>query len=132
MTLLSRFQELPQPDDELSSIASNLQHVLGARSQFGAAISGYGLGQFYAHEDGEHALRVLLSEILANVERHEPRLSRCVLQTAGRALDLSLRLLLSGQVAGRRATFLIHWNPVYAEARVQVLGSAEDDEVADA
>ena len=125
MGLLSRFHELPEPGDVLSSIAQNLHHLLGARSQFGAMVPGYGLGQFYAHADGDGVVKALLPEILANVEQYEPRLSRCVVQTAGRDPDLSLRLLLRGQVAGRSACFLIHWNPVYGDVRVQVVGTAE-------
>lgn len=117
---LNRYLDVPRRDDEISSIADNLQVVFSARGGYGGLRESFGLGVPYDVTNAKQAVQALLEDMLANVARYEPRLKDVVFTTTGRDSDLWVSIRLTGYVGDRPCAFKIRFHQVYGEVQVDV------------
>lgn len=116
-----RYAANPPRRTLVDEIVENLRTVFSARSGFSSARPDFGLASFFAKQGSRDMLLALRDEMLALVEKEEPRLKDPELTIEGRDNKLMLHLMLSGLVAGKPQRLRILFDTMLYAVQVEAV-----------
>ncbi len=118
-TLLAKLDGRDEP--ELDAIVRNLDAVLNSRAGYAALNGVFGLADTSGYLSSRDALELLVSSMVEQVVRFEPRVEMPVLRLTGRDHTLWAHFELQGKVAGRQRRFGIQLHTVLRTVQVSLL-----------
>jgi predicted component of type VI protein secretion system len=108
-----------RPDeDALESVARNLEAVLNAKQGHAASVEVFGLGGHDGTLAQKAFVSALVSGMLEQIKRFEPRLAEPSLTLVGRDRNLWVRFQLTGRCRGEPCAFAVLFHSVFRHVRV--------------
>ncbi len=117
---LGRLAQLA-PERATAEIARNLGFVFNTRKACGSVVDGFGLGDYEREVNTGRAVEALRVEMLAAVNRHEPRIREPRVRLLGGWHTNLVRFEIAGRVDGEACTLDVDIDTTTRHVTVQVV-----------
>lgn len=77
MAFMNKFissEKRKMPNDKYGDIVQNLNHILNTKQEYGGILKEFGIRDLNEFNSKEGIIRVVMEEVLRNIELYEPRL----------------------------------------------------------
>jgi predicted component of type VI protein secretion system len=120
-----RYSAHPPRRTTMDEIVENLQATLAARRGFSSARQDFGIESFFSRNGTRDMLLTLRDEILAQVQKEEPRLRDPEIEILGTDGKSVLHMELRALVEGKKRRLRIRFDTMLYEVSVEALRGAE-------
>ncbi|UQA56295.1 type VI secretion system baseplate subunit TssE [Polyangium aurulentum] len=120
MTLMSKLRGAP-PEDEVESVARNLEAILNSRRGYAGAAPVFGMGDHEIYEEVKPLLDAFTTEMAAQVKAFEPRLTSPTARYDGREGSMWARFEISGKLRDKPQSYRVLVHVVLRNAQVSAI-----------
>ncbi len=106
-------------DHEIKSIIDNLNNVLSSKRDFGFFLPNFGLSDYKYHGSSDYIAKVLVDEIIENIELFEPRMVLNSIVHIKNDKLFKLAFSLDCRIRNKPHTFKLFLDPVVGHYQVK-------------